>query len=61
MNDKYADWINSMVNYSSLSGKFLVILVVVITAMIINYSYSMSMMFLTTFVLAYLTKGSRRK
>ena len=40
--------------------QYLIVLVVVITATSINYFYSMSMAFLTTFILAYLTKGCRR-
>ena len=43
------------------NNKYLIALVVAITALGINYFYSISMAFLTTFVLAYLSKGSRRQ
>ena len=41
--------------------KYLIVLGLVITATSLNYFYSIAMMFLTTFTLAYLTKGSRCK
>ena len=41
--------------------QYLIILVIVITAMGLNYFYSISMAFLTTIILAYLTKGCRRQ
>ncbi len=44
-----------------LKCKYLVVFVVLITAASINNFYSMSMIFLSTFTLAYLTKGSRSK
>lgn len=43
------------------SGKYLIVLILVITAFSLNYFYSISMMFFTAFILAYLTKGSRCK
>ena len=43
------------------SRQYLIILVVAITGISINYFYSIAMMLLTTFTLAYLTKGSRCK
>ena len=46
---------NHIFNYKSF-----VLLLFVITAIAINYFHSISMMLLTTFVLAYSTKGSRR-
>ena len=51
---------NSQVK-SQKYNKYLIALVVVITAIGINYFYSMSMAFITTFILAYLSKGSRCK
>jgi predicted PurR-regulated permease PerM len=41
--------------------QYLVVLVIVITAVGTNYFYAVSMMLLTSFALAYLTKGSRCK
>ncbi|WP_144864337.1 hypothetical protein [Hyella patelloides] len=41
--------------------KYLIFLVIVMTAASINYFYSLAMMLLTTFIFAYLTKGSRCK
>jgi predicted PurR-regulated permease PerM len=41
--------------------QYLVVLVIVITAAGTNYFYAVSMMLLTSFTLAYLTKGSRCK
>ena len=43
------------------NSKYLIALVVVITAIGINYFYSMSMAFITTFILAYISKGSRSR
>lgn len=43
------------------SRKYLIVLVLVITAISLNYFYSVAMMGFTTFTLAYLSKGSRRK
>lgn len=43
------------------SHKYLIVLAALITAASTHYFYSISMMFLTTFVLAYLSKGLRRK
>jgi hypothetical protein len=60
MNNKYFNQINSKISQTGLSGKYLIIFVMVITSTGINYSYSIAMMLLTTFTLAYLTKGSRR-
>lgn len=60
MNNKYFNQINSKISKTSFSGKYLIIFVIVITSTGINYSYSIAMMLLTTFTLAYLTKGSRR-
>ena len=48
-------------NFSNINRKYLIVLVVVITASSFNYFYSIAMMFLTTFILAYLSKGSRCK
>ena len=46
---------------SQKNSKYLIALVVVITALGINYFHSMSMAFITTFILAYISKGSRRQ
>ena len=43
------------------SRKYLVVLVLVITAISLNCFYSIAMIIFTTFTLAYLTKGSRCK
>jgi predicted PurR-regulated permease PerM len=48
-------------NFAISSGKYLITLVLVITATSLNCFYSIAMMFLTAFTLAYLTKGSRCK
>lgn len=48
-------------NFAISSGKYLIVLVLVITTTSLNYFYSIAMMFFTTFILAYLTKGSRCK
>ncbi|MDJ0635254.1 MAG: hypothetical protein QNJ34_18835 [Xenococcaceae cyanobacterium MO_188.B29] len=48
-------------NMTIFFHKPLFIFVLVSTAVSISYSYSIAMMLLTTFILAYLTKGSRRK
>ena len=45
----------------NIKRHYLFSLVLAITVVGINYSYSVSMMILTTFILAYLTKGSRRQ
>ena len=47
--------------FSNINRKHLFTLVLAVTVVGTNYSYSISMMFLTTFILAYLTKGSRRR
>ena len=47
--------------FSNIDRKYLFTLVLAVTVIGTNYSYSISMMFLTTFILAYLTKGSRRR
>jgi hypothetical protein len=62
MNNKYLNQIkiNSKISKTNLSGKYLIIFAMVITSTGIIYSYSIAMMLLTTFTLAYLTKGSRR-
>jgi len=44
-----------------INRKYLIILIIVIASFSINYFYSISMMLLTTFTLAYLSKGSRCK
>lgn len=46
-------------NFAISARKYLIVLVLVITATCLNCFYSIAMMFLTTFTLAYLTKGSR--
>ncbi len=61
MSNKYFNQITSEIVKPAFSGKYLIVLVIAITAIGINYYYSMSMAFLTTFALAYLTKGSRSK
>ena len=48
-------------NFAIFSRKYLIFLAIAITAVSLNYFYSIAMMFLTTFILAYLTKGSRSK
>ncbi len=48
-------------DFAIFSRKYLIVLVIAITAVSLNYFYSIAMMFLTTFILAYLTKGSRSK
>lgn len=48
-------------NLAIYSSKYLIALVLIITATSLNYFYSIAMMFLATFTLAYLTKGSRCK
>ena len=48
-------------SFLNIKSRYLFILVIAFTAIGINYSYSISMIILTTFVLAYLTKGSRRR
>lgn len=48
-------------NLSISSRKYLIALVLIITATSLNCFYSIAMMFLTAFTLAYLTKGSRCK
>ena len=60
MNNKYLMQPNVNTNRYDLQSKSIVAIILV-TAIGINYFYSTSMMFLTTFVLAYLTKGIRRK
>jgi hypothetical protein len=60
MNNKYLNQINSKTSKTGLSGKYLIIFAMVITSTGIIYYYSIAMMLLTTFTLAYLTKGSRR-
>jgi hypothetical protein len=60
MNNKYLNQINSKIGKTNLSGKYLIIFAMAITSTGIIYSYSIAMMLLTTFTLAYLTKGSRR-
>ena len=47
--------------FSNINRQYLFTLVLAVTVVGIIYSYSMSMMILTTFILAYLTKGSRRR
>ena len=47
--------------FSNINRKYLFTLVLAVTVVGTNYSYSISMMFLTTFILAYLSKGSRRR
>ena len=47
--------------FLNINRKYLFTLVLAVTVVGINYSYSISMMILTTFALAYLTKGSRSK
>lgn len=61
MRNKYFDRITSEVNKTTFFSKYWLALVLAITVLSINYSYSITMMFLTTFTLAYLSKGSRRK
>ena len=60
MNNKYLIQPNVNTSKFDLQSKSIVAIILV-TAIGINYFYSTSMMFLTTFVLAYLTKGIRRK
>ena len=48
-------------NIAIFFHKYLFLLILASTAVSISYSYSIAMMILTTFTLAYLTKGSRRK
>lgn len=48
-----------LISFSNVKRRYLFTLVLAITVIGINYSYSVSMMILTTFILAYLTKGSR--
>lgn len=61
MNKKKFSHITAEINKLTLDRKYLIFLVIAITAIGINYYYSLTMMLLTTFILAYLTKGSRRK
>jgi len=60
MSNKYFNQIISKISKPSLPNKYLVVLVLIVTAVSINYFYSIAMILLTTFTLAYLTKGSRR-
>ena len=60
MDNKYFNRVNSNLKNYSFSGKSLAFLVILTTAISFNYFYSWAMMLLTTFALAYLTKGSRR-
>ncbi|WP_319420564.1 hypothetical protein [Pleurocapsa sp. FMAR1] len=61
MSNKYFERVAGEIGKPVFSSKYLIVLVIAITAIGINYYYSMSMAFLTTFALAYLTKGSRSK
>ena len=49
-----------LTSFSNFKRRYLFTLVLAMTIVGINYYYSVSMMILTTFILAYLTKGSRR-
>lgn len=60
MNNRYLKRINSNTNKFNLHSKILMAIAILVIAICINQFYSASMMFLTTFILAYLTKGSRR-
>ena len=61
MNDKYFNQATSKIIKTAFSNKYWFPLVLAITVFSVNHSYSITMMFLTTFILAYLTKGSRRQ
>lgn len=60
MSDRHFNRMISKIDKATY-GKYPIFLVIAITAIGINYYYSTSMMFLSTFILAYLTKGSRCK
>lgn len=51
--------VKGRINSTTNLNRYLWFLVLAITVAGVNYSYSISMMLLTTFALAYLTKGSR--
>lgn len=53
------DQVKTKFNSTITLNRYAGALILVITVIGVNYFYSVSMMFLTTFVLAYLTKGSR--
>ena len=61
MSDKYFNLATSKIIKTAFSNKYWFALVLTITVLSVNHSYSITMMFLTTFILAYLTKDSRRQ
>ena len=61
MGYKYFNRAKDNIYKLKLNGNFLILLIIVITVTGINHFYSGTMILLTTFTLAYLTKGSRRK
>ena len=50
---------NNSPDRTAKNNKYLIALIVVITAVGIDRSYSISMALITTFTLAYISKGSR--
>ena len=61
MSNKYFPKISNKIDRTAFARKYWLVLVLAITVTGVNFSYSITMMFLTTFVLAYLSKGSRCK
>lgn len=70
------NWIQAKLNYkitngknsslvenlkNNFSNKYRIVLAFIITTVCINYFYSISMVLITTFTMAYLSKGSRLK
>jgi len=53
--------IKNKFNNTAVFNRYSGLLALVITVVGVNYFYSVSMMLLTTFVLAYLSKGSRSR
>ena len=60
MNNMYFNVIQGRTIKLRLFSKYLAVFLVVITASCLNYFNSLSMALLITFILAYLSKGSRR-